>query len=113
MKDHYEILGLKEGVSLEEIIARWMELKKQYQSDPGKDHESDRNIKEINEAYRKLKESVPPSLSFDLEQYRRKEAIRSRRAQRNRMEKKKSKIILSSSILVIALLIGAAVFLMK
>jgi hypothetical protein len=114
VKDYYEILGLKEGASLEEITARWIELKKQYQSAPEKDSESDKIIKGINEAYRKLKESVPPSVVFDLEQYRKKEAIRSRRAERNRVEKKRSKIILSSAtILVIALLIGATIFFMK
>jgi DnaJ-class molecular chaperone len=113
MKDYYETLGLEEGVSLEEITARWIELKKQYQSAPEKDKESDKIIKEINGAYRKLKESVPPSVAFDLEHYREKEAIRSRRAERNRVEKKRSKVILSSAVLVIALFIGLVIFLMQ
>jgi curved DNA-binding protein CbpA len=54
MKDYYEILGIEEEATEEEIRARWIELTKYYQPDLGKSREVDERMKEIDEAYEVL-----------------------------------------------------------
>ncbi len=107
MKDYYKILGLEEGASLEEITARWLEIKKQYQFTPEKNNDTDHRIREINEAYRILKASVPPAYKFDLENYLKKRGHK-RKAQVN--AEKKKMIVVSSSVLAIGLITGALLF---
>ena len=82
LKDYYEILGLKEGASLEQVTARWMELKKEIQTNP-KVGETFKTIKEVNEAYEMLKVSVPSSLEFDMQRFL-KEAALSRRVKKEK-----------------------------
>ena len=109
LKDYYKILGLEEGASLEEITARWLEFKKQFQITPGKHNGTDKRIKEIkeiNEAYRILKASVPPADEFDIGEYLKKVGL-ARKAERRAAEKKRM-TILSSSILAICLISGAS-----
>jgi len=55
MKDYYEILGLKEDASVDEIRERWIELMKQYHPDLGKGKGVEGKVEEINEAYQMLK----------------------------------------------------------
>jgi len=66
MKDYYKILGVKEEAAEEEIRAHWAELTKRYHPDLGKGGDAEEKLKEINEAYRILKD---PSarLEHDLE----------------------------------------------
>ena len=109
LRHYYEILGLEEGASLEEIIARWLELKKQIQFTPERNIRTNKRIKEINEAYRKLKASFPPAGEFDLGEYL-KELVPTRKAERKAAKKKM--IILSSSILTICLISGAFFFIL-
>ena len=107
LKHYYEIFGLEEGASLEEIIARWLKFRKQFQLTPEKNDGADKRlkeIKEINEAYRVLKASVPPADEFDLEEDLKKVMAR----QAGRKAEKKKMVILSSSILAICLIIGAS-----
>ncbi len=107
MKDYYKILGLEEGASLEEITARWLEIKKEYQCKAEKHNGTDNRIKEINEAYRVLKASVPPAYEFDPREYLKRRAL-ARKARENAAKKKM--IIFSSSVLAICLIIGAFLF---
>ena len=107
LKDYYEIFGLKEGATLEEIVARWMELKEKFQSKPRKNEATRRAFREINEAYEVLKGSVPFPVDFDMRRFLR-EAAESRRAKK---EETRKKIIISSfAILAICLIIGAYIF---
>ena len=109
LKEYYKILGLEEEASLEEITARWLEFKKQFQLSPEKHNGADKQIREINEAYRILKASVPPSDEFNFEKYL-KEGVLARKAQIKAARKKR--IILSSSILAICLIGGASFFIL-
>jgi curved DNA-binding protein CbpA len=110
LKDYYYILGLEKGASLEEITARWLEFKKQFQFTPEKHNGTDKRMKEINEAYRILKASVPPADEFDLGEYRKK-VVLARKAKRRAAEKKKT-IILFSGILAICVISGASFFIL-
>ncbi len=106
MKDYYKILGLEAGASLGEITARWLEFKKQYQFTAEK-HNLTERIKEINEAYRILKASVPPADEFDVGKYLKK-GVLARKAEGNAAKKKM--VIMSSSIFAICLISGAFLF---
>jgi hypothetical protein len=110
LKDCYYILGLEEGASLEEITARWLEFKKQFQLTPEAHNESDNRMKEINEAYRILKVSIPPAYEFDLGKYRKK-VYQAREAERRAAEKKK-RIIFLSIILAICVISGVSFFIL-
>jgi curved DNA-binding protein CbpA/ketosteroid isomerase-like protein len=108
MKDYYEILGVDEQASDEEIRARWVELAKRYHPDLGKTKEADEKIKEINEAYEVLKDN---SRRFDYDFERNFKRMLIKKAHR---PKEKGipiqKIILSASILVLFLIIGVVSF---
>ena len=104
MKDYYEILGVEEEASDEEIRARWIELAKRYHPDLGKTKEADEKIKEINEAYEVLKDDSK-RFEYDFERTLKRSVIK--KAHRS---KEKGipiqKIILSAGILVVFLIIG-------
>ena len=111
LKEQYEILGLKDGASLEEVTARYMALKKDIIASIEKGKKPDKTIPEINEAYVKLKESkIPVAVNFDLEEHLRK-SFTSVRAERRKARKKK--IIISSSILALFLIVGISLLVME
>jgi curved DNA-binding protein CbpA len=75
MKDYYEILGLEEDASQEEIRERWLELTKIYHPDVLKSPEADERIKEINEAYQVLKD-YSSRLEYDLQRAMQKSVLK-------------------------------------
>lgn len=111
LKDYYYILGLEEGASLEEIIDRWLEFKRQFQFTPEKHNGIDKRMKEVNEAYRILKASIPPAYEFDLDGEYRKIVVLARKTERRATEKKK-RIIFFSIILAICVISGASFFIL-
>lgn len=106
LKDCYEILGLKEGASSEQVTARWRELKREILSNP-KVGGTFKSIRKVNEAYEMLKACAPSAVEFDMHRFQKEEAA-SRKAKKEK--KRKKKIIISSSILAICLIIGAYIF---
>jgi ketosteroid isomerase-like protein len=109
MKDFYEILGVKETASEQEIRARWIELTKRYHPDLGKtDGRGDAKIKEINEAYEVLKDDSK-RLDYDLDRTLEKFLTgggQSRKKRRMNIQK----IILPAGILVLCLIVGLVIF---
>jgi len=104
VKEYYEVFGLQEGASLEDVTARYMLLKKQIISSIEKGRRPDKTLQEINEAYVKLKQSkIPAAVNFDLEEHLRK-SITSLRAERRKARKKR--VILTSSIVAVFLIVG-------
>lgn len=98
MKDYYEILGVEEDASQEEIRERWLELSKLYHPDVLKSPEADERIKEINEAYQVLKDYAT-RLEYDLQRALQKSLLK----KYTEREKKKfpwSKVFLPTSISV-------------
>ncbi len=75
MKDYYEILGLEEDASQEEIRERWLELTKIYHPDVWKSPDADERIKEINEAYQVLKD-YSSRLEYDLQRAMQKSVLK-------------------------------------
>jgi hypothetical protein len=111
VKEYYEVFGLQEGASLEDVTARYMVLKRQIISSIEKGRKPVKTLQEINEAYVKLKESkIPAAVNFDLEEHLRK-SITSVRAERRKARKKK--IILTSSIIAIFLIVGTFLMLQR
>lgn len=85
LKDYYEILGLKEGASSEQVTARWRELKREIQSNP-KVGETFKSIREVTEAYEMLKACAPSFVEFDMHRFQ-KEAPASRKAKKEKEKK--------------------------
>lgn len=111
MIEYYKIFGLEEGASLEEVAARYIELKKQLISAAEKRQKMDITFEEINEAYRRIKNSkVAIAVDFDLEEYIKKQ-YQGRSADGKKMKVKK--IILTSSVLAVCLIVGAVVYIME
>lgn len=75
MKDYYEILGLEEDASQEEIRERWLELTKLYHPDLLQSPDADERIKEINEAYQVLKD-YSSRLEYDLQRALQKSVLK-------------------------------------
>jgi curved DNA-binding protein CbpA/ketosteroid isomerase-like protein len=108
MKDYYEILGVEEEASDEEIRARWIELAKHYHPDLGKTKEADEKIKEINEAYEVLKDNSK-RFDYDFERtFKRSLIKRAHRSKERRIPVQK--IMLSAGTLVVFLIIGVVSF---
>jgi hypothetical protein len=111
VKEYYEVFGLQEGASLEDVAARYMVLKKQIISSIEQGKKPNKTIQEINEAYVKLRESkIPAAVNFDLEEHLRK-SITSLRAERRKARKRK--IILASSVLAVFLIVGVSVLMLQ
>jgi len=110
MKEYYKIFGLEEGASLKEVKARYLDLKKQLISAVEKGQKTDITVEEINEAYRNIKKSGAFVTDFDLEEHL-KERYQWRMAERRKAKVKK--IILTSSVLSVCLIIGAVLFILE
>ncbi len=111
LKEYYEVFGLQEGASLEDVTARYMAIKRQIISSIEKGRKPDKTLQEINEAYVKLKQSkIPSAVEFDLEEHLRK-SITSLRAERRKARKRK--IILTSSIIAVFLIVGVSLMLQR
>jgi hypothetical protein len=111
VKEYYEVFGLEEGASLEDVTARYMVLKRGIISAIEKGRKPEKTIQEINEAYVKLKEAkIPTTVNFDLEEHLRK-SITSVRAERRKARKKK--IIVASSVLGVFLIVGVSLLVLQ
>ena len=111
VKEYYEVFGLQEGASLEDVTARYMMLKRSIISAIEQGRKPQKTIQEINEAYVKLKEAkIPTAVNFDLEEHLRK-SITSVRAERRKARKRK--IILASSVLAVFLIVGISVLMLQ
>ncbi len=111
VKEYYDVLGLPEGASLEEVTARYLVLKRSIISAIEQGRKPPKTIQEINEAYVKLKESkIPTAVNFDLEEHLRK-SITSVRAERRKARKRK--IILISSVLAVFLVVGISLLMLQ
>ena len=111
MKEYYKIFGLEEGAALEEVTARYMELKKQLISAAEKRHKMDITFEEINEAYRKIKKSRAPMIAqFDLDELLKKQ-YQVRMAESRKAKVKR--IILTSGVVAVCLIVGAVIFILE
>ena len=111
MKNYYEILGIDEEATQEEIRARWDELTKLYHPDVLQSPEADDRIKEINEAYQVLKD-YSTRLEYDLERALRRSILK-KSEERKRRSVRLQKILLPISLAAILFVIGAFVFFSK
>jgi hypothetical protein len=76
MRDYYNILGVKEDASADEIRSRWIELMQKYHPDHGIHEDIDEErAKEINEAYQVLKYSST-RMGYDFERQRQRDLKR-------------------------------------
>jgi len=50
-KDHYEVLGLKKGATIDEVKKAYKELAKKYHPDVSKEQDAEKKFKEVAEAY--------------------------------------------------------------
>ena len=108
LKDYYKILGLEEGATIDELTARWLELKKQFGPGAKGGNKANLNLREINEAYRILKSSIPRPYAFDIDEYIKKHSLRKKKEEGRRW---KRRISLSSGILALCLIIvGTSIF---
>ena len=111
MKNYYEILGIDEEATQEEIRARWDELTKLYHPDVLQSPEADDRIKEINEAYQVLKD-YSTRLEYDLERALRR-LILKKADERKRKRVRLGKILLPVGLGAILVVIGAFIFFSK
>ncbi|MDI6754458.1 MAG: DnaJ domain-containing protein, partial [Thermodesulfobacteriota bacterium] len=111
MKNYYEILGIEEEASQDEIRARWAELTKLYHPDLLKSPEADDRIKEINEAYQVLKD-YSTRLEYDLERALRRSILR-RGEERKRKRKRLQKILIPVSLGAVLAVTGSFIFFSK
>jgi len=108
MKDYYQILGVEDWASGEEIEARWAELMRQYPSNLRERGETDDKIKEINEAYQVLKNPLTRK-EYDFERVLRRSVLKKISQQREERAKRK-KLIVRASVVVLFLVAGFFVF---
>jgi len=100
MKDYYKILGVKRNASEEEIREHWVKLVRKHHPDQQMEGvKEDKRIKEINEAYDTLKYSST-RVKYDLKM------AYDRQGRRFHMKK----MILSTSILIVLLVVGLFIF---
>jgi curved DNA-binding protein CbpA len=106
MKNYYEILGVEEEASGEEIRARWIELTKRYHPDLGETEEGDEKIREINEAYEILKGDLT-RFQYDFERDLKRSFIKKvHRQQERRMNIQKIVILPCLGIFALVLIVG-------
>jgi curved DNA-binding protein CbpA len=105
MKDYYEILGVEEEASEEEIRARWVELTKVYHPDLRKTEEGDEKIREINEAYEILK-SESTRFHYDFERDLKRSFVKRAHRRQERETSLRKKIMIPSGMVVLFLIVG-------
>jgi curved DNA-binding protein CbpA len=108
MKDYYQILGVDEEASREEIEARWAELMGQYRSRLHKrESEASEKIKEVKEAYEALTDpSKRKEYDFDRLLKRSIQEVHQRRKHRD----DKKRLIIPVSAIVFILVVGFFTF---
>ena len=110
MKDYYEILGVKEDASGEEIEARVFELAKRYSFNLKEGGQANERIKEIKEAYEILK-NPSTRKEYDAERALKRsilEKFHQRRRERDIYHRKR--LIIPAGIVVLFLVVGFFLF---
>lgn len=108
MKNYYQILGVREDASDEEIREHWIELTKNHHPDLKPAEETDDRIKEINSAYQVLK-NESTRFDYDFKKIHKKSLLkRTQKHEKRRFFRER--IVLHSGILVIFLIVGFMVF---
>jgi len=109
MKDYYEILGVEEDASDEEIRARWIQLTKRFHPDLGGMEETDEKIREINEAYEVLKNEVT-RYHYDFERDLKRSLIKKARRQKERRLNVRNIVLIPSAGFLVFFLIAGFFF---
>jgi len=110
MKDYYEILGVEEDASDEEIRARWIELTKRFHPDLGGSEETDEKIREVNEAYDVLKNEVT-RYHYDFERDLKRSLIKKNRRHKERRLNIRNRVLIpSAGFLTLFLIVGFFLF---
>jgi hypothetical protein len=109
MKDYYEILGLYEEASQEEIHARWMELTRKYQTDRAK-RGTDEKLMEISAAYKVLKDPATRA-AYDFDRDLKKSVLRKVEIADRKRRSYLSRVIPPIAIAVVLLALGSYYFL--
>ena len=110
MKDYYEILGVEEEASTEEIEARVFELAKRYSFNLKEGGKANERIKEIKEAYEILK-NPSTRKEYDVERALKRsilEKMHQRRREREIYYRKR--LIIPAGIVVLFLVVGFFLF---
>jgi len=110
MKDYYEILGVEEEASIEEIEARVFELAKRYSFNSKEGGKADERIKEIKEAYEILK-NPSTRKEYDVERALKRsilEKMHQRRREREIYHRKR--LLIPAGIVVLFLVVGFLLF---
>src|SRR3974377_969018 len=111
MEEYYKFFGLEEAASLEDVTARYLEMKKHLGSVAKSGRKADFTLGEINAAYRGIKSSrAPVDANFDLGEHL-KEKYERRTVQIR--EAKARKIFYASGVLVVCLIAGAAFYIFE
>jgi curved DNA-binding protein CbpA len=109
MKNYYEILGVEEESTQEEIRARWARLTKLYHPDVLQSPEVSDRIKDINEAYQVLK-VYSTRLEYDLELTLRRSILR-KAEERKKLRWRKIRLSLGLGVILIG--VGSFLFFSK
>ena len=108
MKDYYQILGVEEEASAEEIEARWAELMAQYRSRLHKrEGEATEMIKEVKEAYEVLTDPSKRD-EYDFERALKRSTLQG--PQRRKEKYGWKRLIIPGSVVVLILIVGFFVF---
>lgn len=111
MKDYYEILGLYEEATQEEIHARWTELNRKYQTGRHKIG-SDEKIIEINAAYNILKDPATRA-AYDFDRDLKKSVLRKVEIAERKRKSFLSRLVLPVAVAVVILGLGSYYFFSK
>lgn len=92
MKNYYQILGVSQTASLDEIKSAYRKLARQYHPDVAKTADAEKTFKEINKAYEVLSDSLKRA---DYDQFLQKETY-------VKTEKAKEEVVLDRSLIIAA-----------
>lgn len=108
MKDYYEILGVEEEASIEEIEARVFELAKRYSFTLKEGGQANERIKEIKEAYEILKNPLTRK-EYDSDRALKRSVLK-KILQRREERLRKKKIFAFAGAVVLFLVVGFSLF---